>query len=163
MFYGLTRPNQLHEMIEDVAGLFPGSNFSDTVKLLTETCMQETKLGTYRDPSADGAGRGVSQFDKIAVGDTINRSARHHQAIIAEFGIDLAQVDHNDLDFSPLLCVVLMRLKYMLVPSALPSTTEGRAAYWKRYYNTVAGKGTESEYMANALDIRYIISDGVYV
>jgi len=161
MYYGLTRENQLHEMIADVCDLFPGSSWRDTVHLLTETCQQETKLGQYRDPTADGAGRGISQFDLIAVDDTINRTTKHHQAIIDRFGIDLTQIEHNDLDFQPLVGVILMRLKYMLVPDPIPKTMEGRAGYWKVFYNTHLGKGEPREYIAAASDIRYIISDAL--
>lgn len=161
MYYGLTRENQLHEMIADVCDLFPGSSWIDTVHLLTETCQQETQMGSYRDPSADGAGRGISQFDLIAVDDTIKRTKKHHQDIIDRFGVDLNQVEHNDLDFSPLVCVILMRLKYMLIPDAIPKSVEGRAGYWKVYYNTHLGKGEPREYIAASRSIRYIVSDAL--
>ena len=41
------------------------------------------------------------------------------------------------------------RLHYRRVPSALPkaSNLEGQAKYWKKYYNTVKGKGTVKHFM----------------
>lgn len=159
MYYGLTRESQLHEMIADVCDLFPGDCWITTVHLITETCQQETRLGHYKDPTPDGAGRGVSQFDKIAVIDTVNRTNHHHQKIIDKFGIDLNQISHDDLDFAPLPCIILTRLKYMLIPEAIPKTVEGRADYWKTYYNTSLGKGCSSEYIAAAKDINYMLNN----
>ena len=43
--------------------------------------------------------------------------------------------------------IVHCRLKYWRVPKKMPNTLEGRARYWKKYYNTDQGKGTEEKYM----------------
>ena len=37
--------------------------------------------------------------------------------------------------------IVHCRLKYWRVPRAVPNTTQGKAEYWKKYYNTEGGKG----------------------
>lgn len=39
------------------------------------------------------------------------------------------------------------RLFYRLIPEAILETIEGRAKYWKKYYNTVLGKGTVEHYL----------------
>ena len=41
----------------------------------------------------------------------------------------------------------ICRLVYYRVPSAIPSTPDGHAAYWKRYYNTIHGSGHETEWL----------------
>jgi len=39
------------------------------------------------------------------------------------------------------------RLHYLWEPTPVPATVDEQAAYWKQYYNTVAGKGTPIEYV----------------
>ena len=149
MYYGLTNENQAREMVDAVVECLGGGG--NAKLLLLETMAQETKLGAYRDPSKDGAGRGITQFDKGIVVDTVNRARQSEIDAVAEaFGIDLYMVDWDDLDFAPLPCIILARLKYKRIPEEIPRTIEGRAAYWKKHYNTVAGKGTEEEYIKNA-------------
>ena len=43
--------------------------------------------------------------------------------------------------------IVHCRLKYRRVPKKLPSTLEGQAKYWKKYYNTESGKGDPEHYV----------------
>lgn len=149
MYYGLTRPKQAYEMATDVVKVLGGGE--NARLLLLETAMQETQLGRYRDPTKDGAGRGITQFDKIPTDDIINRAKNSEVELIREaFGIDIHLVEHDDLDFAPLVCFILTRLKYKRIPEPIPSTVEGRAEYWKEHYNTVLGKGTVEEYIKNA-------------
>jgi len=53
----------------------------------------------------------------------------------------------TDLLYAAAMC----RVHYRRVPAALPSAGdfEGQAAYWKKYYNTIYGAGTEEEYLEN--------------
>lgn len=74
---------------------------------------------------------------------------RDVDAVKASFGVDVGLVRHDDLDFSPLLSMVWCRLFYKLIPDVFPSTVEGRAAYWKRFYNTVSGSGSVDDYIEN--------------
>ena len=61
--------------------------------------------------------------------------------------------DEGTLEFCLLsnigLQAAFCRLHYRRVPSALPkaSDLEGQAKYWKKYYNTVKGKGTVKHFM----------------
>lgn len=41
------------------------------------------------------------------------------------------------------------RLHYWLISEQIPKTLEEQAEYWKKYYNTVSGKGTKEEYIEN--------------
>jgi hypothetical protein len=45
------------------------------------------------------------------------------------------------------LAVLFARLHYIKFPEAVPRTVSGQAEYWKRYYNTVLGKGTPEKYL----------------
>ena len=43
--------------------------------------------------------------------------------------------------------MIFARLKYILIPETIPTTIEGRAKYWKKFYNSVDGKGTLDHYV----------------
>lgn len=48
------------------------------------------------------------------------------------------------------LAVLFARLHYLFrTKDPIPQTVEDQAAYWKRWYNTIAGAGTVDEYLAN--------------
>jgi len=57
------------------------------------------------------------------------------------------------LDWSTLLeinvasAIVHCRIKYWRAPAPMPETIAGAAAYWKRWYNTEEGAGSEEEYI----------------
>ena len=52
-----------------------------------------------------------------------------------------------DLKFASIMC----RIHYRRISEALPQSGDvaGYAAYWKKYYNTVHGAGTEEEFVQN--------------
>jgi hypothetical protein len=58
------------------------------------------------------------------------------------------------------LAVIMCRLKYQDSPGALPDASDvpAMAAYWKKYYNTPEGKGTEQEFIDNYN--RYVAGNG---
>jgi len=55
---------------------------------------------------------------------------------------DAAEMQWN-LRYAAAMC----RVHYRRKPGALPLTIEGMAAYWKKWYNTELGDGTEAEFL----------------
>ncbi len=43
--------------------------------------------------------------------------------------------------------IVFCRLKYWRVPKPIPSDLEGKASYWKDFYNTAGGAGTVTHFL----------------
>ena len=43
----------------------------------------------------------------------------------------------------------MARIHYLRVPEKLPDNLIGYSRYWKKYYNTEQGKGTEEEFVKN--------------
>lgn len=126
-----------------------GKNPESTVALLVETAAAETLLGDYKDPTPTSAGTGLTQVDQGTfewLRDKYKGTALASR-LLKEFGIDLSRTVYQELRTSPLMAMVFCRLRYMAVPTVIPATREGRASYWKQYYNTVAGKGTPAEYI----------------
>lgn len=54
------------------------------------------------------------------------------------------RMDDNDM-----LGCVLAREHYRRCPGLVPETVAGQAWYWKKWYNTHLGKGTEEQYIGN--------------
>lgn len=152
IYYGLTRLEQVFELVEDVIEQLKGSNENTeaTKQLLIGTIAQETKLGTYRDPSPYRHGAGLCQIDPgIPFEDIQDRGTKYIKLVKDKFGIDILSATHRELELSPLLSVVMARVKYKLVPKIIPDDFEGQWKYYKRYYNSYAGKATKEEYTKN--------------
>lgn len=47
------------------------------------------------------------------------------------------------------LAMLFCRLHYLRCPGPIPATEGQRAAYWKKHYNTTAGKGTPEKYLSD--------------
>lgn len=149
MYYGLVKKEHAIDIVDAVVKVLGGDE--NAKLLLLETAQQETHMGAYKDKTDYAAGTGVCQFDEMPYYDVIRRTRNKHlHAIKEEFDIEMTEVKWRELEHNPLLSFIACRLKYILIPEAIPKTVKGRAAYWKEHYNTVAGKGTEEEYIKNA-------------
>lgn len=149
--YGLVRPEQARDYVTAICDLLGHGAGNNAVCMLLETAAQETQMGRFRDPTPNGAGRGLFQIDPIGFED-VQARARDGDVfrVRSAYSFDIREVRHNDLDASPLLSTVFCRLFYKLKPEPFPQTIFQRADYWKRHYNTVLGRGTPEEYVRNA-------------
>lgn len=139
----------------DVLGY--GSNNNAHV-LLCETAAQETRMGFYTDPTPHSAGTGLLQIDEPTFNWLkVSKFERYKDRIKAAFGVDIMVVQYIELKFSPLLSFIVARIRYLIVPDAIPTSVEWRAHYWKEHYNTHAGKGHPSEYIENAVRFAHYI------
>jgi len=135
-----------HIAVEVCHCLGNGSNQS-AVKLLLETAGVETGKGTVRDNTRE-AGMGITQFDWIGFKDVLDRTRQKDKdKILRYFDINIDWVKWEELRYNPLLAIIFTRLKYKLIPEAIPNTLKGRAKYWKIHYNTEAGKGDIEHYL----------------
>lgn len=152
VYYGLTSLEQVFETIEAVVRDLMGKNEDTeaTKQLMIGTIAQETKLGTFRDPSPYKHGAGLCQIDPgIPFEDIQDRGTKYIEKVKRIYGIDIEIVTHRELELSPLLSVVMARVKYKLVPKAVPGDFDGQWKYYKKWYNSYAGKATKEEYTKN--------------
>lgn len=161
MFYGLGSKQSLVELAKAVCDCIGHGSTGYGVPLLVETCAAETLMGGAADGTLYAAGAGVAQVDEGTFDWLKDRYQNHSiaQRIKKEFNVDLSRVAYRELDFSPLLSLIFCRLRYWVVPVPIPTTRPERARYWKKHYNTVAGKGTADEYMVRCISAgvsRYI-------
>jgi len=127
MFYGLLSRAQLENTVDKVVSVLGGGE--PAKRLLMETAASETDLGKAIDRSWN-VGIGVMQFDKIGFDDVKQRTSAAKKALIDKsFGINIDRVTYTDLRWNPLLSVIFARLKYLLVPGAIPDTIMARADY----------------------------------
>ena len=145
MMYGLINQKHLDEMAEEVCECLGGGE--NAINLLLETAGAETNRGQTKDLSI-GAGMGITQIDRLPFLDIKDRlRQKDKEAVYNHFNIDTDLVKWEHLRYNPLLCLIFTRLKYKKVPEAIPTTEEGRAKYWKKYYNSIEGKGTIAHYV----------------
>lgn len=145
--YGLISKQHLDDIITDVTNtLGDGSNHTAHL-LLKETAMAETHYGDTPDTHLF-SGYGLFQFDKPGFDDVVQRTSQRNKDLIKKvYDIDIDQVSLLALQWSPLLSTIFARLFYLLKPGTIPDTLEGRAQYWKHYYNTKLGAGTVEHYI----------------
>lgn len=129
--------------------------FPDDKQFLRRIAYVESKFGT--DPNTYRAGYhgGIFQVDKIGFDDTQYNRAGHqrsaalkkkHEAIKSKFGIDWLAIQWIDLR-KPFYSAIAARLFIANKPAAIPGTVEGQAHFWKTYYNTAGGKGSEQKFI----------------
>lgn len=150
-YYGLLDKEHAIAIARRICDVIGYGGNGTALELLVETAAQETWLGAIKDPTMYGAGHGLCQFDHIGFIDVQQRTKRRiKKKVLDEFHVDIDRVDHRELEYSPLLSMLFCRLKYLLVRAAVPADLEGRAHYWKKYYNSSLGKGKPEEYIRNA-------------
>ena len=130
------------------SGIFPSDN-----QFLRRVAYVESKDGTDPNTYRSGYNGGIWQVDKVGFEDTQNTSShpalsKKFDSIERQFGIKWREVTWEDLR-KPLYSGLAARLFLSSKPAAIPpaSDVEGQAAYWKKYYNTGAGKGSEQKFV----------------
>lgn len=160
VIYGLTSAEALDNDIIKVVNVLGGGR--NAALLLAETAAAESNYGRAVDTTLN-SGFGVFQFDTAGYEDVKQRTSNTRKdAVFNAFGVDVNRVDAWTLQYSPLTGAIFCRLFYLLRPGAIPSTLEGRAAYWKKYYNTKLGKGTEAHYIKAAKANRRAKIEGAF-
>lgn len=157
LHYGLVSKFDAVATARKVCDVLGHGSTKKALAILIETAQQETQLGSIADRHPLKWGVGLCQFDKIAFDDVKQRTAKHKRDRIKRvFGLNIQEVKHESLAYSPLLSFIFCRLFYMLIEEPIPETVNGRAKYWKKYYNTVKGKGTTVKYVTNTKLIEVI-------
>lgn len=154
--FGIVSMAHLNIVINDVCATLGNGGGNNADIAMKEICAQESHLGTFPDRSVYGEGAGATQFDQVGFDDVKARvREKDRQKIIDRYRIDVLKVQLRELDFNPLLAFIFTRLKYLKITAAIPATLDGRAVYWKLNYNSEAGAGHPSEYVANANRLIY--------
>jgi len=148
---GIMDKDQLKELIEETLEEI-GLNSPDAVNLLLGTAAQESHMGEYIRQLGDGPAVGIFQMEP-ATWEDINLYYLNYNRQNLKMRIGAAcEISHFRADamrWNLKFAICYARLHYYRVSEPLPSSLAGYARYWKKYYNTILGAGTEDEFVAN--------------
>lgn len=122
----------------------------DAENLILGTIAQESAGGRYLRQLDGGPALGVCQMEPATFGDIWENYLAYRTRLATRLG-QFIEGNHKashmvgNLPYAVAMC----RVHYLRVPAAMPTDVEGYARYWKRYYNTPLGKGTEAEFVHN--------------
>ena len=120
-------------------------------QLILGTAIQESDL-VHRRQLGGGPGRGLLQMEP-ATHDDIWANFLNYRVELADRVSALRSVPSADgieeLECNDRYAVAMARVHYLRVPAALPKVGDlgAMAAYWKRYYNTMMGRGREEQFV----------------
>lgn len=142
--------NELRKLIADTLDEL-GLCSECAVNLLLGTCAQESAFGKYRRQLGGGPALGVFQMEPATFRDIVDNFLRYKPELRDKIKqvSGVAFFDSGDLVNNDRLAVCMCRVHYLRVKEAIPTDLMGWARYWKRYYNTILGKGKEEEFVAN--------------
>jgi hypothetical protein len=132
--------HQLRDLIERV--LREIHLYSDAaVNLLMGTAAQESAFGSYLKQLGNGPAKGAFQMERLTFDDLQGRFGKVTPEIM-KFRFD-------QLEWDLRASIIMARIKYYSIPENLPlaNDIQGLARYWKRWYNTPLGHGTEQEFI----------------
>lgn len=149
----MINPTQFRDLIVIPACKTLGWLSDDAVNLLMGTAMQESLLQHLKQLGG-GPALGLFQMEPDTHLDIWQNWLKYQPEtrwiilnhLGARHGIDCLRYD--------LIYMTMMaRVHYRRVREALPADVDGYARYWKRYFNTPLGAGTEDEFKANYLEL----------
>ncbi|MFR5683794.1 MAG: hypothetical protein ACLUD1_07050 [Clostridia bacterium] len=119
--------------------------------LLMGTAAQESELGEYIRQLGSGTALGIFQMEPNTFKDIVYNYLQYKpdlaKKIIYVSGINALRSEYLEYNFALSIC--MCRVHYLRVSEPIPANLLGWAKYWKEYYNTRLGKGTEGEFMQN--------------
>jgi hypothetical protein len=125
----------------------------DAEELLLGTCAQESHMGTWIDQTTPGPGPayGIFQMEKATHNDLLKNFLKYKPALGASLLRYVTYTEAEEMVGNLYYAAAMCRIHYFRSPGKIPHTLSEQAAYWKKYYNTVLGKGTVREYQENYL------------
>jgi len=131
---------QLRSLIRRTLVAYALSEKDSHIELLIGTAAQESRAGTYLKQLGNAPAVGIFQMEP----GTFEWLKKKYQK---RFG--LQDIRFEELEWNLKYSILFARLRYLVVPERIPDELEGWAYYWKKYYNTTFGKGTEEEFIRN--------------
>tara|TARA_R100001463_G_scaffold103514_2_gene157865 strand:+ start:1816 stop:2277 length:462 start_codon:yes stop_codon:yes gene_type:complete len=121
----------------------------DAYNLVFETGMAESG---YRALEGYGEGNpavGFFQCEPDTIRDVWDNFIIYRKPLIeAVYKLGFIEEKKEFSVFSNIaVSVAFCRIHYRRMPGAIPKTMAGRAKYWKKFYNSELGRGTEEHYL----------------
>lgn len=145
------RPQSLQDYIIKPTLMYLGNYSSAASQLILATAAQETHclegFGVQQD---GGPAMGLTQVEPATEQDVLNRISKGQRLLLEKLTLqETTEIEnmHGNLYYQ----VALTRLKYWLVPAALPAFNdiEGMWLYYKKHWNSSMGAATHNMFVAN--------------
>lgn len=140
--------NQLKEAIIKILQKLQLPINEDVVNLISEIACVESNCGDYIK-QINGPACGIFQIEPNTAKDIINNylayRTQYKNKVMSTY-INSMTIEEN-LMYNLAFSVALCRIFFLRISESVPNTVEGRAEYWKKYYNTAYGKGTVEDYI----------------
>lgn len=129
--------------------------------LILGTIAQESQFGTYLYQLGNGPALGICQMEPATHNDIWNNYLKYKPDVAnlvrsyaltsGPFATSNSFPSAKQMVGNLYYAIAMCRIHYLRIKAPLPQAGDinGYAAYWKKYYNTVLGKGTEPEFVAN--------------
>lgn len=153
MKIGISPSNLLEFVIKPVLNSLDMDSKEARILLLC-TAAQESAMGHYLH-QINGPASGIWQIEPHTHNDIYVNYLKFRLPLLEKIKLfsrfDFYAERKNELITNLEYSCAIARLIYYRVPEAIPShdRIEELACYWKNYYNTVNGKGTVEEFVAN--------------
>lgn len=122
----------------------------DAVDQVLGTIAQESKMGFYIRQLGNGPARGIGQIEPATERDNWDNFIIYKPKLAERIKTITGRSGPGPwLEWDLAYNIIMIRIKYYRVPSSIPEDLAGKAAFWKKYYNSPLGAGTEQEYIAN--------------
>ena len=145
-------PNQLRSLIIQPALQAIGLWTPAAEQLVLGTACQESMCGTYIKQLGKGPALGIYQMEPATHNDLhVNFLAFKRDLNVKVNNLSLGIAKAEELIWNLNYATAMCRVHYFRIKAPLPAVHDIRAQarYWKKYYNTHLGAGTEEEYLKN--------------
>lgn len=121
----------------------------DAEDLVMGTIAVESNGGQYIRQIGGGPALGICQIEMATHNDIAYRYLAARPDLLSKVlkAANVINLSSDHLMSNLKYAVAICRLKYFMIPTKIPGDLAGQAAYWKRYYNTPLGAGTEQKYI----------------
>ena len=150
--------NQMRSLIESTCSIL-GDKYSgpEAVELVLATGIVESRYEYIRQ-MGDGPARSFWQEEPATAVDNLAHYLVHRSKLMKKCAeaslVDLKYWQIYDervwaeiLEKNIAAGIIHCRIKYWRVPKRMPSSIEGQADYWKKYYNTEGGAGDPEHFV----------------
>tara|TARA_R110000787_G_scaffold114544_1_gene224283 strand:+ start:771 stop:1259 length:489 start_codon:yes stop_codon:yes gene_type:complete len=150
--------SQMKTLIENTCSIL-GDKYSspEAVDLVLATGIVESRYEYIRQ-MGDGPARSFWQVEPATAVDTLAHFLVHRSQLMQKCAeaslVDLKYWQTYDenvwaeiLEKNIAAGIIHCRLKYWRVPKPMPNTIEGKADYWKKYYNSEGGAGNPEHFV----------------
>jgi len=149
---GIDSKQLREEIVQPTLRFLDLGNDDSAEELLLGTASQESHMGTYLKQLGGGPALGIFQMEPATFQDLWDNVINHREELrekVCDF--EKYNFASNSMVYNLKFACAMARVQYWRWPEKLPEPDdiEGLAKYWKKYYNSIEGKGTVAEFILN--------------